>query len=286
MDVTQIEDKITSRTKAIMVVHIYGLPVDMNPVLKICSYYGLKLIEDSAEAIGQDYRGIPCGSFGDVSTFSFYPNKHITTGEGGMILTDDDELAETCRSLRNLCFQANKRFLHERLGWNLRMTNLQAAVGLAQLEKLDEFLEKKRSMGLLYQELLKNVNGVQLPLEATCYAENHYWVFGIILSEEYGNADLMMEKLAAEGVGTRPFFYPLHQQPVIQNKYQFAQNQSFLNAEKLATFGLYLPSGLKLSDEDIKSVCEKITQILNSKMLRVAVIFDVPKKMVEVMCRH
>jgi len=161
MNVTQIESKITPRTKAIMVVHIYGLPVDMDPVLDIAKRHGLKIIEDAAEMHGQTYRGKPCGSFGDISTFSFYPNKHITTGEGGMIVTDDDVLAETCRSLRNLCFQPQKRFVHERLGWNLRMTNLQAALGLAQLERLDEFVARKRAMGERYTELLKSINGLE-----------------------------------------------------------------------------------------------------------------------------
>ena len=147
MDVQQIESKISTRTKAIMAVHIYGLPVDLSILLPLCDKYGLKLIEDSAEMIGQTYNGRPCGSFGDISTVSFYPNKHITTGEGGMILTDDENLANICRELRNLCFKPNKRFVHDRLGWNVRMTNLQAAVGLAQLERLDEFLIKKRWIG-------------------------------------------------------------------------------------------------------------------------------------------
>ena len=181
MDVTQIEAKVTPRTKAIMVVHIYGLPVDMDPVLDICARHGLKLIEDAAEAIGQTYRGRPSGSFGNISTVSFYPNKHVTTGEGGMILTDDDDLAENCRELRNLCFKPGKRFVHERLGWNLRMTNLQAALGLAQLERLDEFLERKRWMGQRYNALLNDLAGVQRPLPRTEYAENLYWVYGLVL---------------------------------------------------------------------------------------------------------
>ena len=154
LDVSLLEAKITPHTKAIMAVHIYGLPVDMDPVLELCHRYDLKLIEDSAEMIGQTYHGKPCGSFGDISTVSFYPNKHITTGEGGMVLTDDDDLALQCRELRNLCFKPGKRFVHERLGWNLRMTNLQAALGVAQLERLDLFLEKKRSIGRRYEELL------------------------------------------------------------------------------------------------------------------------------------
>jgi perosamine synthetase len=133
MDVNQIETRITSKTRAIMVVHIYGLPTDMAPILLLADKHGLKIIEDAAEAHGQNYQNRPCGSFGDVSTFSFYPNKHVTTGEGGMILTDSEQLAERCRSLRNLCFQPGKRFVHEELGWNFRMSNLQAALGVAQL---------------------------------------------------------------------------------------------------------------------------------------------------------
>ena len=154
MDVARLAKKITPQTRAIMVVHIYGLPVDMDPVLELAARHDLKIIEDAAELIGQNYRGKPCGSFGDISTFSFYPNKHITTGEGGMVMTNDGALAERCRSLRNLCFQPGKRFEHEELGWNFRMSNLQAALGLAQLERLDEFVERKRSIGRRYNKLL------------------------------------------------------------------------------------------------------------------------------------
>ena len=150
MDVDQIEARITARTKAIMAVHLYGLPVDMDPVLKLADKHGLKIIEDAAEAIGQDYRGRPCGSFGDLSILSFYPNKHVTTGEGGMVLTDDGALADRCRALRNLCFQPQKRFVHEELGWNFRMSNLQAALGIAQLGRLDQSVRKKRQMGRRY----------------------------------------------------------------------------------------------------------------------------------------
>jgi perosamine synthetase len=146
MDVSQIEDKITSKTKAIMAVHIFGLPVDMDPLIKLSKEYGLLIIEDAAQAIGLEYKGRPCGSFGDISTFSFYSNKLITSGEGGMIVTDNEELAERCRSLRNLCFQPAKRFVHDEMGWNFRMTNLQAAVGLAQLERLSESNTKLLSL--------------------------------------------------------------------------------------------------------------------------------------------
>jgi len=171
MDVGQIEAKITPRTKLIMIVHIFGLPVDVDPVLEIAKRYGLRVIEDAAQMHGQTYKGMPCGSFGDISTFSFYPNKHITTGEGGMVVTNDDRLAEDCRSLRNLCFQPQRRFVHDRLGWNLRMTNMQAALGVAQLERLDEFVARKRRMGAVYTKLLSDVSGLQLPLPRTSYAE-------------------------------------------------------------------------------------------------------------------
>ncbi|GAG26639.1 unnamed protein product, partial [marine sediment metagenome] len=183
MDVEQIESRITPRTKAIMVVHIYGLSVDMDPVIALADKHGLSVIEDAAEVIGQTYKSKACGAFGDISTFSFYANKHVTTGEGGMVLTDDPKLIERCRSLRNLCFLPQQRFIHEELGWNFRMSNMQAAVGLAQLERLGEFVTRKRRMGELYTELLRGASGLRLPLSETEYAKNIYWVYGIVLED-------------------------------------------------------------------------------------------------------
>ena len=180
MTAEHVEEKITARTRAIMVVHIYGLPVDMDPIVTVAEKHGLKIIEDAAEMHGQTYKGKPCGSFGDISTFSFYPNKLVTTGEGGMVLTDDPVLAEKCRSLRNLCFQ-KKRFVHEELGWNFRMSNLQAALGVAQLENLDDFVERKRRMGRRYSEMLSDISWLQLPLATTDYAKNIYWIYGLVL---------------------------------------------------------------------------------------------------------
>jgi perosamine synthetase len=257
MDVTLIEAKITHRTKAIMVVHIYGLPVDMDPILDICQRYGLKLIEDAAEAIGQTYRGKPCGSFGEISTVSFYPNKHITTGEGGMILTDDDDLAEQCRELRNLCFKPGKRFVHDRLGWNLRMTNLQASVGLAQLERLDEFLVKKRWIGNRYNELLADFPGVKLSQSQTHFAANIYWVYGLVLDESFGDAETVMSMLTKAGIGTRPFFYPMHLQPVLRDSGCELLGH-FPVAERLCLQGFYLPSGLALSEVQLLRVTEAL----------------------------
>ena len=263
MDVSQIESKITERTKAIMVVHIYGLPVDMDPVLELAKEYNLKIIEDAAELIGQTYRGKPCGSFGDISTFSFYPNKHITTGEGGMVVTDDDQLAEKCRSLRNLYFQKKQRFVHQYLGWNYRMTNLQAALGLAQLEKLDEHVQWKRSMGKLYTELLSDLDQVQLPLQETDYAENIYWVYGIVLLEEVPfDTKTAMKKLDEMGIGTRPFFWSMHEQPVFKKMGLF-KNEFHPVAENLARKGFYIPSGLGISNDKIKIVAKEIKTIIN-----------------------
>ena len=262
MDVNQIEAKITPRTKAIMVVHIYGLPVDMDPVLTLADHYGLQIIEDAAEMHGQTYRGKPCGSFGAISTFSFYPNKHITTGEGGMIVTDDPVLAERCRSLRNLCFQPQKRFVHEELGWNFRMTNLQAALGVAQLERLDEFVDRKRHMGQRYSELLADLPGLQLPLARTEYADNIYWVYGIVLKDEaVWDATNIMQQLAQQRIGTRPFFWCMHEQPVLQKMGLFT-DVSCPVAEKIARRGFYIPSGMALTNEQIDQVAAILREVL------------------------
>jgi perosamine synthetase len=254
MDVSQIEAKITARTRAILIVHIYGLPTDVSPVLVLAQQHGLKVIEDAAEMHGQTYKDRPCGSFGDISTVSFYSNKHITTGEGGMVLTDDPHLADRCRSLRNLCFQPQRRFVHEELGWNLRMSNLQAAIGVAQLERLDEFVAIKRAMGKRYTELLSDIPGLQLPLAQTDYADNIYWVYGIVLKDEVScEADVVMDHLKKRQVGHRPFFWCMHEQPVFQRMGLFAQ-ASFPVAERIARRGFYIPSGLALREEQMEQV--------------------------------
>ena len=262
MNVSQIEAKITRRTKAVMVVHIYGLPADMDPILDITQRYGLKIIEDAAQMHGQTYKGRHCGSFGDISTFSFYPNKHITTGEGGMIVTNDDNLAEACRSLRNLCFQPKKRFVHDRLGWNLRMTNMQAALVLAQLEQLDEFVSRKRAMGHRYTKLLSDLSSVQLPLDHTEYAENIYWVYGLVLGDRIGfDADEAMKRLAVRGISTRPFFYPMHQQPVLKGLSLF-EGESYPVAERISKQGFYIPSGMALTKHQINKVAKCVREVL------------------------
>ena len=254
----EIVRKNNTKVKAIMPVHTYGLPVDMDRILKIADHYGLAVIEDAAEMHGQSYRGKACGSFGGISIFSFYANKLVTSGEGGMVLTDDPLLAERCRSLRNLCFQSGRRFVHEELGYNFRMSNLQAAVGVAQLERLDLFVTRKRRMGERYDELFDGCKYLQLPLPRTEYADNIYWVYGLVLGDEVeSDAAAMMQKLAGRGIGTRPFFWPMHEQPVFRRMGILKENSyRYPVAERLARRGFYLPSGLGLRDEQINMVAK------------------------------
>lgn len=262
MDVTAIEEKITQKTKAIMVVHIYGLPTDMQPVLQLAEKYGLRIIEDAAEMHGQTYNGKPCGSFGDVSAFSFYPNKHITTGEGGMIVTDDEEVAKYCASLRNLCFLPQRRFVHEELGFNYRLTNLQAALGLAQLERLDEFVTKKREMGRFYNSQFTDMAEFILPPTQTAYAENIYWVFGMVLSAKVPfDAEEMIARLAKLGVGARPFFWGMHEQPVF-NKMGWYLNQSYPVAGNIGRRGFYIPSGLGITRQQQERVVSAVQEAI------------------------
>lgn len=263
MNVGDVEAKITDRTKAIMIVHLYGLPVQMDNILALAKKYNLKVIEDAAEMHGQTYHGKPCGSFGDISTFSFYPNKHITTGEGGMVVTDDEELAERCRLLRNLCFKRDARYVHNELSDNYRFTNLQAAVGLAQLERLDEFVEKKREMGRYYTEKLQGVKGLQLPIAKAPYADNIYWVYGLVIKEEVKVDNREMQKLLVqEGVGTRTFFWCMHEQPVYQTMGLF-KDEHYKNAEYLARKGFYIPSGMALTKEQMDKVVVSIANVMN-----------------------
>lgn len=262
MDIRQIEAKITPRTRAIMVVHIYGLPVDMAPVLEMASRHGLHVIEDAAQMHGQTWDGKPCGSFGHISTFSFYPNKHITTGEGGMVVTDDAGLAERCRSLRNLCFIPERRFVHEEIGWNYRMTNMQAALGLAQMERLDEFVVRKRRMGARYNDLLRGIPGLVPPPVRSAHAESIYWVYGLLVDKSLPfEADAVMRQLERCGVGSRPFFWPIHEQPVFRKRGWYAC-ESHPVAENMARRGFYLPSGLALQDDQQERVAEVLAEIM------------------------
>lgn len=261
MQIDEIENKITPKTKAILMVHLYGLPAEINHVLELARKYNLKVIEDAAEMHGQTYYGKSCGSFGDISTFSFYPNKHITTGEGGMVVTDNEALAEKCRMLRNLCFRKDVRYVHDEISDNYRFTNLQAAVGLAQLERLDEFVEKKREIGKFYTNALADIEGIKLPVAKTEYADNIYWVYGIVLDKEtiLSNQDIT-KLLAAEGIGTRTFFWCMHEQPVYQKQGMF-DGEKYENAEYLARKGFYIPSGLAITKTQMEIVADKIHKV-------------------------
>jgi len=260
IDAGKIEEKITKKTKAIMIVHIYGHPCDMAPIIKIAKKHKLLIIEDVAEAHGAEYKNKKCGSFGDISCFSFYANKIINTGEGGMVLTDNKNYFERAKNLRNLSFGKEKRFVHTELARNYRMTNLQAAVGVAQLKNINKLIKIKRDNAKKYTELLKDVKGLQLPVEKN-YAKNVYWMYGIVLSESTGfTAENFAKKLAGRGVQTRPFFYPLNLQSVFKS---FKKTKCPV-AETIEKQGFYLPSGLGLKKSEIEVVCNIIGKMLKS----------------------
>ena len=267
IDVTKIEEKITSKTSAIMAVHIYGIPCDMKGILEITKKFNLKLIEDAAEAHGLECDGKKCGSFGDVSIFSFFPNKHITTGEGGMVMTNDDIIAERLRKIRNLFFDVDRKYIHEEIGSNFRMTNMQAAVGLAQLEHIEWTLQKKREIGNYYQKGLECLSDkVYLPIEKTTYADNIYWVFGIVIKDKNISSDYIMAELKKIGVDTRHFFYPMHKQPCLLNLGYFDEkcDVNYPNANYIQEHGFYIPSGVGLTKEDQDYVIECLKRVFNA----------------------
>ena len=262
MKVEDIESKITPKTKAIMIVHIFGLTADVDPIISIAKKYNLKIIEDAAEMLGQEYKGKKCGTFGDISILSFYSNKHITTGEGGMVLTDNKYLDNRAKSLRNLCFTTD-RFVHNELGYNYRMTNIQAAIGVAQLEQINSIERKKRWIGNKYNQFLKDFDNINLPIVKTSYCENIYWVYAITLKDHYlKTAKQVMNDLKDLKIGTRPFFYPMHKQPIF-NKMGLFLGDKLPNSEKLYERGFYIPSGLALTESQIKEVSLKLHKVLN-----------------------
>jgi perosamine synthetase len=233
----------------------------MEPLLDLAERYHLQVVEDAAEAHGADYRGRRIGSFGTSSTFSFYANKLLTTGEGGMLLVDDDHLAERARRLRNLGFQPGRRFLHAELGFNYRLTNMQAALGLAQIDRMDEIVARKRRMGQAYTERLSEVAGLELQVQQP-WARSVFWMFGLVLSEDTGlDAEQFAARLKSKGVETRPFFLGMHEQPVLREQGLFA-GESYPVAERIARQGLYLPSGLALNEAQIDQVCQAVREAL------------------------
>jgi len=261
MDISQVEGLITRRTKAIMPVHIYGHPVDMDPLRILAHRYGLHIIEDAAESHGAEYKGKRCGSLGDIGAFSFYANKIITTGEGGMIVTDNRKIAQKARRIKDLAHSTQKRFLHTELGYNYRMTNMQAAVGLAQLGRIHESIRKKREIASLYRRNLEQITGIRLPEEEK-WAMSVYWMYAFLVEKEFGmgREDLRRE-LSGEGIETRDFFVPMHKQPVIRKMFPSVKNKKYPVAERISKEGLYLPTGLALRKKDILSVCSALKRI-------------------------
>ena len=265
MNTSLIEEKITSRTRAIMVVHIYGLPTDMKPVYELARKYNLLIIEDAAEAHGLTYDGKQCGGLGDISIFSFYANKHITCGEGGMLLTSNPEFYSRAKKGRMLFFDAERKYIHEEFGDNIVMTNMQAAVGLAQLEQIEKTVAKKHEIGRIYQEELASVDILQKPVASKSYADNIYWMFGLVIKDPDLYADEVMKKLSEYGVGTRHFFWPIHKQPALLKSnvcpVDCLDDKSFPNSNYISRHGFYIPSGIGLNYEDQKEVIVAIRKV-------------------------
>ncbi len=258
-----IEEKITPRTKAILVVHTYGHPADMDPILELAQKYKLFVVEDAAEAHGGEYKGRRCGSLSDIACFSFYSNKIITTGEGGMVVTNNEMYAEKARRLRNHAF-GEPRFIHHELGFNYRMTNIQAAIGLAQMERADFLVTRRIANARFYNSLLSEIDGVTIPPEKS-WAKNVYWMYGILIEDEFGiGKDQLMTKLKEKQVDTRSFFYGMHQQPVFKKgkDERFPDCRgSYPVADELSRKGLYLPSSGSLTQPEIETVVKAIRSL-------------------------
>lgn len=256
MNLDIVESLITPKTRAIIPVHLYGHPVDMDELMEMAKQYDLLVIEDCAESHGATCRGKMTGSFGDMGCFSFYANKVITTGEGGMVITNNESLAERLRLLRNLAF-TKPRFRHKVAGYNFRMTGYQAAMGLAQLHKIDRIIAEKRRVAHTYADCLQDIPGLQLPVELS-WAFNVYWMYAIVVNTEFGiTRDQLAEALWADGIQTRTFFCPMNQQPVLQSLPGFRDVPCPV-ADRLWETGLYLPSSWNLSDETISKIADNI----------------------------
>jgi perosamine synthetase len=256
-DLDQVAAKITPRTRGICLIHTYGHPVDMDPLMEIASRHGIWVLEDAAEAHGALYRGRPVGSLGQAASFSFYANKIITTGEGGMITTNDEALARVARRLRDHAFSDERHFWHKYLGFNYRMTNMQAAIGLAQTERLPELVEIRRTNATRYTAALSRIPGLTLPAELP-WAKNVYWMYGVVVEDEFGiDRDELRRRLARRGIETRTFFIPIHVQPIY---YEHFRGQKYPVSEDLCRRGLYLPSGATLTNAEIDYICEMVRE--------------------------
>lgn len=273
MKVDEVAAKITTRTKAIMVVHMFGHPVDMDEIFKLSQTHGLIIIEDAAEVHGAEYLSgrasqqptwLRCGGMGHIATFSFFANKLITTGEGGMVITSNEDYASRCMALRNLCFRSDRRFLHTEHGYQFRLTNMQAALGVNQVRRIDKIVSRKRAIADHYKSRLAHIEGLQLPTEKE-WARSVFWVYSLLLSDDRKiDAVGFAEQLKQRGVETRPFFLGMHEQPVFHDMGLFLGCAGqYPVTERIARKGLYLPSGMAITDQQIDAVCTAVEHILN-----------------------
>jgi perosamine synthetase len=265
IDSVLIESAVTSKTKAIIPVHLYGHSCDMDPILEISRRYDLRVIEDCAQALGATYKGKPVGSMGDAGCFSFFGNKIITTGEGGMVVFRDQEAYKRATIIRDHGMSIEKKYWHEVVGYNYRLTNIQAAIGLGQLEQFDEVIKKKRGLEQTYIDSLSDCSGVTFP-PSKKWSENICWLFTVLIdTDKFGDRDSLVKKFHLNGIDTRPVFYPLHQMPVFK---KYVNTNHFPVADQISSKGISLPSSLNLEKEDVKKICEVFLQFRSIKKIR------------------
>lgn len=251
LDVEQVARKLSPRTRAVVAVHLYGHPVEMDPLRALAAQHGFSVVEDAAEAHGAEVKGRRAGSLGRLASFSFYANKIVTTGEGGMVVTDDEALVARARRLREHASSERDHYRHEELGFNYRMTNLQAALGVAQMERIEEFVAARRGHARWYTEQLQEIPGLVTPPEAE-WAKSVYWMYSVLVQESFGiSRDDLRARLEAQGIETRPFFHPVHQQPLYAGQFG---DERYPVAERLSQQGLNLPSGNDLSEGQVDRI--------------------------------
>ena len=262
LNIEKLKKTITKKTKVIIATHIYNYPCRVDIIKRICDQKNILLIEDCAEAIGQKIFNKKCGSFGHISVFSFYANKQITTGEGGMITTNSKLFEKKARSLRNLSFGVKNRFNHTDVAWNYRLTNIQASLGLSQLQRVNTIVKKRHRVGKLYYEKLKSNKNIFMPSPKNKFSKNIYWVIAILILNKNLKIDNIKaaKKLRKFGIETRPFFWPMHKQKVLKN-YDFYNSDKYKNSDYISKYGFYLPSSLNLTVSEIGYVCKKVNQI-------------------------
>jgi perosamine synthetase len=254
IDSEKIKEKITDKTKALIPVHLYGYPADMDPILEIARDHGIKVVEDAAESHGAEYKGKKVGSFGDISCFSFYGNKILTTGEGGMCLTNNKGLAGKLKILKNHGMDPQKKYWHTVVGFNYRMTNMQAAIGVAQLQKMDKFIKRKLEIAGLYNSMLKDVDDITIPPNSE-WARNVYWMYTVLVEDGFGiSKEELMKALESKGIETRPVFHPITDMP------PYKSEEKFPVAKEISRKGVSLPSSVNLKDDEIKFIVDCIKQ--------------------------